>query len=101
MDAAKNKILFLVNSLVIRDSLEVPPSFTSNHEELVEEDLIQQFWLIAIEDKQIVLSKCFKIDVFPANQPFPLDISLFNEESQLVISMLSQFLDLDAHRFIL
>ena len=35
-----------------------------------------------------------------SNQPFPLDINLFNEESQLVISMLSQFLGLDPDRFL-
>ena len=35
-----------------------------------------------------------------ADQPFPLDVSPFNEESQLVISMLSQFLGLDTDIFV-
>ena len=34
------------------------------------------------------------------NQTFPLDITVFNEESQLVISMLSQFLGLYADKFV-
>ena len=45
-------------------------------------------------------SKCFRTDVSLSNETFPLDINLFNEESKLVISMLSQFLGLDTNIFV-
>ena len=89
MDPAKTKIPFPVNSLVIRDSLEVPPSFTLKQEEFVEEYSIQQFRHADVKQNQFFYSKCFEIDVSIADQPFPLDVSLFNEESHLVVSMLS------------
>ena len=81
MDVSKTKILYPVNILVVWDSLAVPPSFTLNTKEFVEEDLIQQFRHAAIEEKQPFFSKFFRNDVSLTNQPFPLDINLFNEES--------------------
>ena len=89
MDSARSRILCHVNALVIRDSLEVPPSFTLSKEEFVKENLIQQFRHADVKQNQFFYSKCFEIDVSIADQPFPLDVSLFNEESHLVVSMLS------------
>ena len=101
MDVSNTKIHCPVNTLVVQYSLVVPPSFTLHREEFVEEDLIQQFRHASIEEKQPFFFKWFRTNVSLTNQLFPLDISLFNEESQLVISMLSQFLGLDADRFFL
>ena len=35
-----------------------------------------------------------------ADEPFPFDINMFNEESQIVISLLSQFLWMDTYKFV-
>ena len=50
--------------------------------------------------KNKFLTQSLKPDVCVADEPFPSDINMFNEESQLVISLLSQFLGLDIDRFI-
>ena len=101
MESTRYMILFLINSLIIRYSLELPPSFTLKQEYFVEENLIVQFRHVVDEEKQIFYSKILKSDVFIVGQSFPLDVSLFNEESRLVISMLSQFLGMDTDRFVL
>ena len=49
--------------------------------------------------KNKFLTQSLKLDVYVADEPF-FDINMFNEESQLVISLLSQFLGLDIDRFI-
>ena len=76
------------------------PSFTQSREEFVEEYLIQLFRNENVEEKQPFFSKCFTYDVSLANQPFPLDVNLFNEETKLVISMLIQLLGIDAYKFL-
>ena len=101
MDSTRSKIIFPIKSLVIRELLEVPLSFTLNHEYFVEENLIEQFRHAVVEEKQVVYSKILKPDVFVAYEPFPFDINLFNEESQLFLSPLSHFLGLGSDRFVL
>ena len=80
MEFTRSRILFPINSLVIRDSLEVPSSFTLNQEDFVKENLIEQFIHAAIEEKQIFYSNSVKTVVSIADEPFPLDISMFIEE---------------------
>ena len=65
-----------------------------------EEDLTQYFINATIEQKQPFFSKCFRSDVSLDNQPFPLDVNLFNEETKLIVSMLSQFLGLDTNIYV-
>ena len=60
LDAAKSKIICLVNPLVIRYSLSVPHTITQNHEGFYEEDLIQFFTNDIIEQKQPFFLKCFR-----------------------------------------
>ena len=98
MDAAKSKIICHVNALVSRDSLTVPPTFTQNHEEFNEEYLIQFFKHAVVEQKQPFFLKCFRSHISLDNQPFPLDVNLFNEEIKIIVSMMSQFLRLDTYR---
>ena len=86
MDYTRCKILFPINALVIRKTLEVPLSFTLNWEYFVKENLIEQFRHAVVEEKQVFYSKILKLDVSVADEPFPFDINMFNEESQLVIS---------------
>ena len=95
MESNKSKILRTINSLVVRDALEVPQSFTQNLEYFAEESLIEQFRHAVAEEKQIFNSKSLKPEISIESEPFPLDIGLFNEETQWVISLLSQFLGLD------
>ena len=76
-----SKIIFPINSFVVRDSLEVPQSFTQNLEYFTEENLIEQFRHAVVEEKQIFYSKIPKLDISVETEPFPFDINMFNEES--------------------
>ena len=89
MDSAKSNIIYLINALVVWYSLTIPPTFTYTREEFSEEDLIQSFRHATIEKKQPFFSKCFRLDISLDNQPFPLDINLFNDEIEMIISMIS------------
>ena len=40
-------------------------------------------------------------DVSLNNQAFPVDTNLFNEETKLVISLMSQFLGLDTDKYVI
>ena len=100
MDSAKTKILCPVNALVIRYYLIILPSFTLRWEDFIEEDLIQSFRHVTIEEKKPLFSKCFRYDVSLTNQRFPLDVNMFNEETKLVISMLSQLLGIYKDMFV-
>ena len=57
MDSGRHKIIFPINSILIRESLEVPLSFTQNQEYLIEENLIKQFRYTNVEEKQVFNSK--------------------------------------------
>ena len=70
MDSTRSKILFPINSLVIRELFEVPLSFTLNQEYFIEENLIEQFRHVVEEEKQVFYSKNCKPDVSIADEPF-------------------------------
>ena len=55
---------------------------------------------VTVEEKKIFYSKSINPDIYVANEPFPVDINMFNEESQWVISLLSLFLGLDTDKFV-
>ena len=63
-----------------------------------EESIVQFFRESTIEQKQVFSKTCFKPDVLLQNQPFPVDSILFNDETQCVITLLSQFLGLDTNK---
>ena len=67
----------------------------------MEESVIEMYKHATIEETQAFLLKICKPNVSIENVPFPLDIDLFNEESQCVISPLCQFLGLDSDRLVL
>ena len=71
MDSTKSKIICLVNALIVRDSLIVPPKFTQNNEDCSEENLIQSFRHVTIEKKQPFFSKCFRLKVSLKTGNFP------------------------------
>ena len=81
MDSNRSKILFPINALVVRDSLELPQLFTQNLDYFAEESLIEQFKHAIIEDKRIFYSKIINPDISIETKHFPIDINLFNEES--------------------
>ena len=78
MDLNRSEILFPINALVCKDLMELPQSFSQNLEDLVEENLIEQFIHLTIEEKQFFYSKSFNPDTFVVTEPFSLDINLFN-----------------------
>ena len=100
MDAAKSNIICHVNALVVQYSLTVTPTFTQNREEFSEEDLIQFFRHATIKQKHPFFLKSYRSDISLDNQPFPLDVNLFNDETQIIVSMMSQFLGLDIDGYI-
>ena len=55
---------------------------------------------VADEQIQVFYSKRFKPDTSIENEYFPLDIKMFNEEYQWVISLSNQFLWLDTNKFV-
>ena len=63
MDSIQSKIIFLINSQVVRDALEVPQYFTQNLEDFVEESVIEQYRHVAVEEKLECLSKSLKPEV--------------------------------------
>ena len=70
MDLNQYKILWPINSLVVRDALEVLQSFTKNMEYFVKENVIELYKHVAIEEKQYF---CLKV----LNLKFLLRMSLF------------------------
>ena len=100
MESNQSKILCPINSLVVRDSLEVQSSFSQNLQDFMEESVIELYKHSFAKVKQVFLLKILKPNASIENQRFPLDIDLFNEESQWVLSLLCQFLGLDCDKFV-
>ena len=86
MDADKSNVLCPVSSLVVRDSFEVPSTFTQACEYFNEENLVQSFRESPIRQKSYFFTTYFRPDVSLKNQVFVVDTSLFNDEAELVIS---------------
>ena len=100
MDATKSKILCLASPLVVRDSFVVPSTFTQVYEYFSEEIFVQSFCEATIEKKWSFFTTYFKPDVSIQNQAFPVDTNLFNDETKLVISLMSHFLGLDTKKYV-
>ena len=89
MESTRSRIPCPINFLVIKDSIESPPLFILKKEYFVEKNLIEQFRHVVVKEKHKFYSKGLKTDVSIADESFPLDISLFNEELHIVIYLLS------------
>ena len=100
MDSTKSKILFPANGLVVRDSFSVPASFTLCQEDFNKENLIQYLCESSLELKQSFFNTFFRSNVSLKNQAFLVDTNLFNEETKLVISLVSQFLGFDTYKYV-
>ena len=62
--------------------------------------LVQYFREFAIEKKQEFFKICFKQYVQLQNLPFHVDANIFNEETQCIVTLMSQFLGLDTDKYI-
>ena len=101
MDTTNSKILCPLSLLVIRNTLSAPDEFSQKSKEYNEESIVQYFRESIVEKKQDFFKICFKLDVQLHNQPFLVDVILFNEENQHVITIMSQFLGLDTDKYII
>ena len=54
-----------------------------------------------MERKQAIFSSCFKPDVSLQNQAFPISSNMFTDETQSIISLISQFLGLDTNSYVI
>ena len=79
MDITNSKILCLVNSLIDRKTLLVPDEITLKAKDYNEESIVQCFRESIIEKRQDFFKKCFKPDVELLDQPFPVDVTLYND----------------------
>ena len=89
-----------ISPLAIRKTLSVPEDFTLKYRDYKEEYIIQCFREYLLENKKYFFNKCFKPDINILDQPFPIDSILFNEETQCIVTLLSQFLGLDTDKYI-
>ena len=80
MDASRSKILCLVNSLVIQNTLLIPANFSQMSKEYKQDNLVQFFWESSVEQKETFFKTCSKPDSQLLNHHFPIDYNLFNEE---------------------
>ena len=81
MDASRSKILCLVNSLVIWNTLSILTDFVQVFEEYKEYILVQFFLASTVENKETFLKACSKPDSQMLNHPFPIDYNTFNGET--------------------
>ena len=100
MDVTSCKISCPVNSLVIRKTLLVPDEFTLKSKDYNEESIVKCLGDSAVEKKQEFFKKCFKLDDELLDQPFLVDATLFNEETQCIVTLLSHFLGLNMDKYI-
>ena len=62
--------------------------------------MVQSFPDSSVELKQSFFTTCFRSDMSLQNQSFPMDVNLFNDETKLVISLMSHFLGLDTDMYV-
>ena len=100
MDASRSRILCPINSLNIWSSLSIPYEFIQLSIEYNEGEILRFFQESSYEQKYTFLKACLKPESQFSNPPFLIDFDLFNEETQSVITIASQFLGLDSNQFV-
>ena len=80
---------FPVQDPDIRKALRVPDEFTHTSQEYKEESIIQFFQESTVENKEAFLESCSKPDAKVISRFYPIDLSLFNEETQWCITLAS------------
>ena len=99
MDTTSSKILCPISPLVVRNTFSVPVEISLKSREYNKESIVQYFRESIIEKKHDFFKSCFKPNVELQIQPFPIDANLFDEETQCVITLMSQFLGLDTDKY--
>ena len=99
MDEPKSRILCPIHAFVIRKTLSVPDDFVHLSQEY-KENIIQFFQEFATESKETFLKSCSKLDSEVIILSYPIDLVLFNEETQSCITLASQFLGLDTNGYV-
>ena len=100
MNKSKYKIIFPVQAPEIRKALYVPDEFTHTSQEYKEESIIKLFLESTVKNKEAFLKSCLKPYAEVISLYYPIDPSLFNEETQWCITLASQFLGLDTNGYI-
>ena len=100
MDRLKSKIMCPIDAPSIRKALAVPHEFVQLSQEYKEEIIIQFFHESAIEIKEAFMKSCSKPDSEILSLSYPIDLDLFNEESQSCVTLACQFLGLDTNGYI-
>ena len=100
MNKTKSRILFHVHDSVIRKALSVPDDFVQSSQEYKEENVIHFFQESTTESKESFLKSCLKPDSEVIGLSYPIDLVLFNEETQSCITLASQFFGLDTNGYV-
>ena len=53
-----------------------------------------------METKEVFFKSCFKPNTHLKKYPFPIDANEFNEETQCVITLMSQFLGMEKYKYV-
>ena len=100
MDKPKSRILCPIHASVIRKTSSVLDDFVHLSQEYKEENIIHFFQESATESKEAFLKWCSNLDSEVMSLSYPIDLVLFNEETQFCINLASQFLGLDTNGYV-
>ena len=100
MDEPKDRILCPIHAFVIRKTLSVPDDFVHLSQEYKEENIIHFFQESTVKSKEAFLKSCSIPDSQVMILSYPIDLVLFNEETQSCITLASQFLGLDTNGYV-
>ena len=100
MNKPKSRILFPVQASIIRKALFVPNDFVQSSQEYKEENVIHFFQESIAESNEAFLKSSLNTDSEFIGLSYPIDLVLFNEETQSCITLASQFLGLDTNGYV-
>ena len=100
MDVSRYKILCSDNPIIIRNKLFVPKDSNKKSTEYSEERIVYNFREAIVEKKEVFFKACFKPDTQLKNYLYPIDSKEFNEETQCITTLLSQFLGMDTDKYV-
>ena len=101
MNKSNSKILYSVQASVIWKSLDILDEFIHISQDYREEEIICCFRESTDESKETFLKTFSKPNGELIDLSYPIDLSQFNEETQLCISLAIQFLGLDTDAYVL
>jgi hypothetical protein len=96
----RSKVMCRVESLSIRESLDIPKSFSAIFEPFSEEKMIRVYRECPSEVQDLVLQTIIKPEHFSEGLSLPMDVNIMVIEVQWVCSLLSQILGLDNDKYV-